>query len=203
MKERIWKTQNSYFATTNPGIYTGDRENEILFYGERESYWSGGHPYDDFDSIRYIFGTYYMHHVSSDRTAAGEDYYPFPFELLDKDASISFGELEAWCLRDHRTFTPISVYRRIGEFNTRKQGKWADEDIRFWEPDDRIRLLKPLVYTKYRIMDCGGFDKLFMCGKEHRSIRLTDQQFEADAAKGLIPEILYEKEPVEQTTVFF
>lgn len=188
MEKQAWTAEGPYYATNRPGKFKRCRDHELLFYG---SYPSGGVPLNEFVSVYYFFGTYYLRHFFSDRTAEGTTYYPFPPECLDDENSASVGDLSAWCGRQEPFHAKIGggpdaaeYYRSIGRTNLARE---------CWQPDDRIRLLKPLVKTKYVICE-GDFIQHFESADGNHEVKIPHDQFLQDSRMGMIPEILYREE---------
>ena len=190
--KRLRTTENASFAHTDPGIYTGDEDDRLLFFGQAESKYTSGGPCDEFDSIRYLFGTYYLHYVSCGRTHAAEIYYPFPFHLLDGDGCVTFRDL-----RDHMASLRPGAnllsagFSAAARDNALKQG-WKKKDFRFWRGDDLIRLLRPWQRTEYTITDAGS--ECWLEGPGKPPLRLAEARVMGDQGRGRIPEILYASE---------
>ena len=194
--KRVRRVSNSCFAHTNPGAYTGDRDDELLLFGSREDLWSGGHPYDGFDAICYLYGTYYLHRVTTDRTAAEEDYFPFPFDLLDGDGCVTFEALARYCQRLAPSAERLENCAAAAGIYAVEHG-WTRKEVRYWESTDRVRLLRPWERTEFTLSDTGT-RVWFQSDARRYCLPISGATFRADAAKGILPEKLYEKEFREQ-----
>ena len=186
MEEQVWTPASLYYATNRPGKYITKRQGrELLFYG---MYPTGGHPTNEFFSAFYFFGTYYLRHTFTDRTAGGDSYCPFPSEVLDHENSVSMGDLAAWCLNSESFSAPIGDGPDSAEFY-RSKG-WMADAQRCWQPDDRIRLLQPLVKTRFIISERGYFHHFYSRDERHE-LGMPDEQFREDSLKGIVPDVLY------------
>ena len=184
--------ENSYYGHTNPGIYIGDYEKKLLFYSYEES--NVGHPHNEFDSIEYIYGSYYLRRLHSDRTFEAIIYYPIPYDALDENNSISFGELVRYTeqLTKWLDCKLTDEYCQIVARRISIEHGISPDQFRYWRDDDRIAFLHPFGKTKYVISDPGTY-KIFESAEDSFRIYLPFDQYFKDRNAGIIPEILYQE----------
>ena len=181
--------RNQYFGHTNPGIYTGDYEKMLALYSHYEMF---EHPIDDeFDAIWYIYGTYFLSHVLGSKTVADRTLYPIPYNLLDEDNSISFGELVDYCnlLKSDLFINLKDVYCRETSFKESVAHGFHPEKIRYWQDDDRIAFLHPFRKTEF-IISSYDFRRRFHFQSPESSFIVNIRGVEN--AEELVPRILYD-----------